>query len=285
MSSGRLDGQVVAITGAGAGLGKAYALAMAAEGAAIVVNDVDAAAAASTADELRALGGRAEPDEHSIASAAGAEALVARAVEVFGQLDVMVTNAGADRRGPVLELTPDDWDATLAVHLTGSIHCSLAAARVMRERGEGCIINVTSAAFHAGTPTMAPYCVAKGGIYSLMRSLALELGPLGISVNAVSPPLTATAPALAFVEQLAASLPAPEHADALRASIESPEHVAPIVVFLATSAGRRLNGQVLTLGAASLSATTVATSTVDRAATSDTPWTLDELEHAVGSLV
>lgn len=284
MTSGRLDGQVVVITGAGAGLGRAYALAMAAEGAAIVVNDVDTASAASTAAEIRDLGGRAEPDENAVGSPAAADALVARAVETFGQLDVMVTNAGADRRGPVLDLTPDDWEFTLGVHLTGSIHCSLAAARTMRERGEGCIVNVTSAAFHAGTPTMAPYCVAKGGIYALTRDLALELGPLGISVNAVAPPLTATAPALAFVEQLATSLPEQAHADALRASVEEPEQVAPIVVFLATAAGRRLNGQVLTLTSGSLTATSVTTNEVERTATSS-PWSLSEIEQAVGSLL
>jgi NAD(P)-dependent dehydrogenase (short-subunit alcohol dehydrogenase family) len=109
------------------------------------------------------------------------------------------------------------------------------------------IVNVCSAAFYVGTATLAPYGVAKGGIYGLMRSLAGELAPFGISVNGVAPPLTATPPALAFVDSLAATgLPAAQ-VEAMRSSMAQPEDVALITVFLATPAGRRLSGRLFTL--------------------------------------
>jgi NAD(P)-dependent dehydrogenase (short-subunit alcohol dehydrogenase family) len=250
VTGGVLDGQVAVITGAGRGLGRAYALAYAREGARLVVNDVDAASAASVVDEIAALGGEAVASGDTVAEPSGAEALVAAAVERFGRIDVMITNAGADRRGPALDLDPADWEFTLRAHLFGSIHCSVAAGRAMRRQdGGGVIVNVCSAAFYVGTATLAPYGVAKGGIYGLMRSLAGELAPFGISVNAVAPPLTATAPALAFVDSLADMGLTAEQVEAMRSSMPQPEDVALITVFLATPEGRRLSGRLFTMGA------------------------------------
>jgi NAD(P)-dependent dehydrogenase (short-subunit alcohol dehydrogenase family) len=248
VTGGVLDGQVAVITGAGRGLGRAYALAYAREGARLVVNDVDAASAASVVNEIAALGGEAVASDDTVAEPSGAEGIVAAGLDRFGRIDVMITNAGADRRGPALDLAPADWEFTLRTHLFGSIHCSVAAGRAMRDQGGGgVIVNVCSAAFHVGTATLAPYGVAKGGIYGLMRSLAGELAPFGISVNGVAPPLTATAPALAFVDSLAAmGLPA-EQVEAMRSSMPQPEDVALITVFLATPAGRRLSGRLLTM--------------------------------------
>lgn len=155
----------------------------------------------------------------------------------------------------------------------------------MRDAGDGgCIINVTSAAFHAGTPTMAPYCVSKGGIFSLTRALALELAAHDISVNAVSPPLTATAPALAFVDDMISMAPSADFEEALRASIEQPEQVAPIVVYLASDRGRRLTGRVFTLTSGSLVSTDIVTATAERVGEMSVPWSLDELDAAVTSL-
>jgi NAD(P)-dependent dehydrogenase (short-subunit alcohol dehydrogenase family) len=249
VTGGVLDGQVAVITGAGRGLGRAYALAYAHEGACLVVNDVDAASAASVVDEIAALGGEAVASGDTVAEPSGAEAIVAAAVERFGRIDVIITNAGADRRGPALDLDPADWEFTLRAHLFGSIHCSVAAGRAMRgQPGGGVIVNVCSAAFYAGTATLAPYGVAKGGIYGLMRSLAGELAPFGISVNAVAPPLTATDPALAFVDSLADMGLTAEQVEAMRSSMPQPEDVALITVFLATPEGRRLSGRLLTMG-------------------------------------
>jgi NAD(P)-dependent dehydrogenase (short-subunit alcohol dehydrogenase family) len=248
VTGGVLDGQVAVITGAGRGLGRAYALAYAREGARVVVNDLDATSAESVVEEIAALGGDAVASHDTVAEPSGAGRIVATGVERFGRIDVMITNAGADRRGPVLDLEPDDWEFTLRTHLFGSIHCSIEAGRAMRgQDGGGAIVNVCSAAFYVGTPTLAPYGVAKGGIYGLMRSLAGELAPFGISVNGVAPPLTATAPALAFVDSLAdMGLPA-EQVEGMRSSMPAPEDVAAITVFLATPEGRRLSGRLFTM--------------------------------------
>jgi NAD(P)-dependent dehydrogenase (short-subunit alcohol dehydrogenase family) len=285
VTGGVLDGQVAVITGAGGGLGRAYALAYAREGARLVVNDVGAASAASVVDEIAALGGEAVASGDTVAEPSGAEAMVAAAVERFGRIDVMITNAGADRRGPALDLDPADWEFTLRAHLFGSIHCSVAAGRAMRgQDGGGVIVNVCSAAFYVGTATLAPYGVAKGGIYGLMRSLAGELAPFSISVNAVAPPLTATAPALAFVDSLADMGLTAAQVESMRSSMPQPEDVALITVFLATPEGRRLSGRLLTMGKDELVVIGAPEGGRPVRAAGER-WTLDGLAAAVGEVL
>jgi NAD(P)-dependent dehydrogenase (short-subunit alcohol dehydrogenase family) len=283
--SGALDGQVAVITGAGRGLGRAYALAYAREGARLVVNDRDAASADAVVDEIVALGGEAAADHESVGDAEAAARIVGTAVDRFGRIDVMVTNAGADRRGPVLDLEPRDWDLTLRVHLFGSIHCSVAAGRAMRAQGGGgAIVNVCSAAFYVGTSTLAPYGVAKGGIYGLMRALSVELAPLGISVNGVAPPLTATPPALAFVASLGdMGLPS-EQVEQVRSSMAEPDDVAAITVFLATPRARPLSGCLFTMSKDEI----VLIRPPDESRAVRAPaesWALDDVARAVESLV
>ena len=282
--SGLLDGQVAVITGAGRGLGRAYALAYSREGAAVVVNDVEAGSAASVVDEIVAAGGRAAASPDSVATPPGAAAIVDSALEHFGRLDVMITNAGADRRGPVLDLTAEDWEFTLGTHLFGMIHCSVAAGRAMRHQAEGgVIVNITSGAFYAGVPQLAPYGVAKGGIYGLMRALAVELAPFGITVNGVAPPMTATPPVLAYLEQLAdLGVPADQVAR-LRDGMPQPEDVAAITVFLATEAGRRLSGQLFTMTKNEL--TVISPPSDAGTVTAPGPaWTLADLSAAIATL-
>jgi NAD(P)-dependent dehydrogenase (short-subunit alcohol dehydrogenase family) len=278
--AGRLAGQVAVITGAGRGLGRAYALAYTGEGAAVVVNDRDGGSAAAVVEEILAAGGRAIANDVAVGTAEAAAAIVATAVDGFGRLDVMITNAGADRRGPVLDLEADDWEFTLRTHLFGMIHCAVAAGRVMRGRGGGVIINITSSAFYAGVPDLAPYGVAKGGVYGLMRALAVELAPFGIAVNGVAPPLTVTEPALAFVDGLIDKGVPPEQIDAMKRTMPHPDDVAAITVFLATDEGRRISGQLFTMSKNELTLIgpppDVRTVTASGAA-----WTVDELSTAI----
>ncbi len=282
--SGKLDGQVVAITGSGRGLGRAYALAMAAEGARVVVNDRDSEPAASVATEIGEGGGEAVVCIAPVGDRAAAAAIVHTAASSFGGIDVMITNAGADRRGPVLELDDEDWEQTIGTHVFGSIFCSVEAARAMRDQGRGgAIINVTSDAFHQGVPTLAPYCVSKGGIYALVTVLAAELAGFGISVNAIAPPATRTGPMMAYADSLRAMGLTADQVTAFKAMIEEPEDVAPLAVFLATPEGRKVSGKVLSIthdGVTILHPPAhSAPARTDRA-----PWRIDDLTAAVSSL-
>jgi NAD(P)-dependent dehydrogenase (short-subunit alcohol dehydrogenase family) len=244
----RLDEQAAVVTGSGRGLGRAYALALAAEGAKVVVNDLDEKSALSVVDQIKAGDGVAVACVEAVGTRSAAVRVVGAALDAFGRLDVMITNAGADRRGSVLDLSDEDWEFTFRTHLFGSIYCSVEAARVMRQQGQGgAIINVTSDAFHMGVGTLAPYCASKGGIYGLMRVLAVELAPLGISVNAIAPPSTRTEPMLAFADSLAAVGLTEEQVAEFKSTIQEPDDVAPLAVFLASTEGRKLSGQVLGL--------------------------------------
>jgi NAD(P)-dependent dehydrogenase (short-subunit alcohol dehydrogenase family) len=248
--AGVLDGQIVVVTGSGRGLGRAYALAMAAEGAKVVVNDRDREPAEAVANEIAAIGGTATVSAEAVGTRAAAQHLVAAAVERFGGIDVMITNAGSDRRGPLLDLDDDDWEFTIRTHVFGSILCSVEAGKAMREQGRGgAIINITSDAFHMGMATLAPYCVSKGGTYALMLVLAAELSPLGISVNAIAPPATRTEPMMQYVDSLGAMGLTDEQLAGFKAAIVEPEQVAPLAVFLASPEGRKLCGTVLSMTA------------------------------------
>jgi NAD(P)-dependent dehydrogenase (short-subunit alcohol dehydrogenase family) len=249
--AGILEGQIVVVTGSGRGLGRAYAVAMAAEGAKVVVNDRDREPAEAVANEITANGGSATVCVEAVGTREAARNLVATAVERFGGIDVMITNAGADRRGPLLDLDDDDWDFTIRTHVFGSILCSVEAGKAMRDQGRGgAIINVTSDAFYMGMATLAPYCVSKGGTYALMLVLAAELSPLGISVNAIAPPATRTEPMLKYVDSLGATMGLTDAQLAgFRESILEPEDVAPLAVFLASPEGRTLSGAVLSVTA------------------------------------
>lgn len=282
----RLQDQVAVVTGAGRGLGRAYALDLAAHGASVVVNDRDREPAEAVVAEIQAAGGTAVASVESVTTMEGAERIVATATDTFGRIDVMVANAGADRRKPALELTADDWAFTLDIHLYGSIYCSVAAGRAMRAQGGGgAIINVASAAFFFGTPTMAPYCVAKGGIYSLIVALSAELAADSISVNGVAPPLSKTGPALDFIDSLQtiAGMPA-EAVESMKEAAELPEHVSPIVVFLATEEGRKLSGQLFTLTNNELSVI-MAPSIESVSRPGGSSWTLDQLSDAMPTLL
>src|SRR5687768_18519699 len=177
-----LSGKVAIVTGAGRGLGRAYAEALARNGAQVVVNDVD-----ESAEEVAAsIGGRAVIAP--VGSTETAERLVATAVEAFGQLDVMVTNAGILRDRVLWKMSDDDFDAVVNVHLRGTFTCGRAAAVHMRERGEGGrLILVSSPAGQRGNFGQTNYAAAKAGIVAMARTWAMELARADVTVNAVVP--------------------------------------------------------------------------------------------------
>lgn len=193
----RFDGRTAIVTGAGGnpGLGREHVLLLARRGANVVVNDIGrteapnyqgAACAESVAEEIRAAGGQAVADTHSVADEIGAAAVVRTAIETFGGLDILVNNAGISLAVPFDEMSSADMQRHVDINLMGTTWMCRAAWPYMRERGYGRIVNTGSGAF-AGQWGLAIYGASKGGIFSLTRALAVEGETIGIKVNTVHP--------------------------------------------------------------------------------------------------
>jgi NAD(P)-dependent dehydrogenase (short-subunit alcohol dehydrogenase family) len=252
----RFKGRAALVTGAGRGIGRAIAELLAAEGAAVVVNDVGAdvdgrGSSPGVADEvvetIRGRGGVALASYESVTDFRAAERMVATAVKEFGGLDVLVNNAGILRDRMVFNMSEEEWDAVIAVHLKGAFNCTRHAAAQMRQQRRGAIVSISSTSGLYGNSGQANYGAAKDGIAGLTRVIARDLGKYGIRANAVCP-----GAATRMVQTI------PERARALRAGrgIETgvggrsfpltnfgPENVAPFVAYLATDAARHVNGQ------------------------------------------
>ena len=248
-----LTGRVVVVTGSGRGLGRSYVLALAAAGAAVVVNDVDAEAAAETARLVAESGGRAAVVVAPVGPAETAEQLVATAVSEFGRLDAMVANAGVLRDRVSWKMTDDDFDVVVATHLRGSFTCARAAAVHFREAGEGGrIVLIGSPAGQFGSFGQTAYAASKAGIVAMARTLSLELARAEVTVNAVIPTamteMTGTMPIYADAwAAFQAGQPLPrvirqDHA------LGSPADVAPLVVWLASTRSAGVTGQAIGLG-------------------------------------
>ncbi|GAA5144916.1 SDR family oxidoreductase [Microbacterium pseudoresistens] len=222
-----LDRKAVVVTGAGRGLGRAYALALAKRGASVVVNDIDADAAAEVAKEIAALGPAVSVHTASVAEPAGAASLVQQCVGEFGSIDGLVNNAGVLWQGPSWEIS-DDWvDRMLSVNIAATIHCGHAAIREMlRQPQGGSIVNVTSGT-HLGSSGLSVYGATKGAVASLTYGWALELWDGPIRVNAISP-LAITPMKLP---------PYDGHA--------RPEDIAEAVCYLVSDRSARLRGQIV----------------------------------------
>ncbi len=236
----RFDGRCAVVTGGGTGLGASHALLLASRGAAVVVNDLDAGAVGDTVGRIADAGGRAVAVVSDIAEPAGADAIVSAAIETYGQIDVVVNNAGLMRPMPFAELTVDTWDRIVAVNLRGTFLVIRAAWPHMVAARYGRIVSTTSNSGLLGVAGSTPYSAAKAAVWGLTRSLALEGAPLGIHVNAVAP--------MAYTAMSASSRLAPEAwrtgaGDAWSRQLDV-ARVSPVVGWLAHEACT-LNGQVL----------------------------------------
>ncbi len=200
--AGMCDGRVCIVTGGGRGLGREYSLALAREGASVVVNDLggsrdgtgtDAGPAQAVVDEIVAAGGVAVANTDDVSDWAGAERLVNQAITVFGRLDVLVNNAGILRDRMLANMTEEEWDSVIKVHLKGTFAPSRHAAAYWKERhkaGEGNdarIINTTSVSGIYGNPGQTNYGAAKAGIAGFTIIAARELARYGVTVNAIAP--------------------------------------------------------------------------------------------------
>jgi NAD(P)-dependent dehydrogenase (short-subunit alcohol dehydrogenase family) len=248
---GILDGMVAIVTGGGRGLGRAHCLALAGAGATVVVNDLGSGlhgehTAESPADEVVAeivkLGGRAAADHASVSDWAATEGLVARTVEEFGRLDIVVNNAGIVRDRMLFSMTEADFDSVVAVHLKGTFALTRHACAYWRDaskRGEpvaGRIINTTSGTGLFGNAGQANYGAAKAGIAGLTVITALEMRKYGVTANAISP-LAAT--------RMTADLPVGTGEAVDGFDPRDPANASGVVVYLASDAAAWLTGQVL----------------------------------------
>jgi NAD(P)-dependent dehydrogenase (short-subunit alcohol dehydrogenase family) len=248
-----LSGKAAIVTGSGRGLGLAYAQELARAGAAVVVNDVDAAVAQDAVASITDAGGTAVAEVVPVGSSEAAQALVDRAVEEFGRLDVLVNNAGILRDTTLWKMSDDDFDAVVATHLRGTFTCTRAAAVRMREQGEGGrIICVGSPTGQVGNFGQTNYAAAKAGIVGMVRTWAMELARAEITVNAIVPvaatAMTETIPALKpYIDALKAGEPLPPFARQ-QLGFGSPQDAAGLVAFLASDDAAGITGQAVGIG-------------------------------------
>ena len=253
-----LDGKVAVVTGSGRGIGRAYARALAEAGCAVVVNDVDADVAAEAVEAITSKGGRAVAEVVPVGSAESADRLVDRAVEAFGHLDVMCTNAGILRDRVLWNMTDEEFDSVIETHLRGTFTCARAAVRRMREQGGGGrVIVVSSIAGQRGNFGQTNYSAAKAGIAAFARTWAMECAKHSITVNAIVP--NAITRMISTIPGMAPLVEAAERGEPLPTMVRqqmgmgTAEDVAPLLVFLCSDAAAEVTGQCIGLGGDKLS--------------------------------
>jgi len=244
VGSKALEGKVAVVTGASSGIGKAIAIEMARRGAAVAVNYIGSAEAAN--EVVRSIGqddGEAFAIEGDVSKPDEVTNMIAQTVSRFGGIDVLVNNAGIEKKTPFLDLPVDQWESVIGVNLRGPFLCTQAAAREMSKRGKGTVINISSVHEDLPFPGYAAYCAAKGGVRMLCRNLALELAPHHINVVNVAPGAINT-------PINTATLTNPQKKAALEREIPlgrvgEPEEVAKLVCYLASDDASYITGTTI----------------------------------------
>ena len=239
------------VTGGASGIGREVALALAGRGAAVAVADINREGAETVAQALAEGGTRAEAIACDVSRPEQAEAMIARAADAFGTVDILVHSAGVGVERSVLDTTPEDWRHIIDIDLSGTFYCCQAAARHMVERGYGRIVTLASTAGVRGGTGRAAYGAAKGGVIALTKVMAVELAPYGITVNALAPGAIET--------ELVAKMHSAETRTVYRAGIPldrygTPEESAAAALFLASEEARYVTGHVLAVDGGFLAA-------------------------------
>lgn len=292
--SEKLKGKSGVITGAGRGIGREIALAMASEGANVVVADPGVArdgsgSAMGPADEvvadIKKKGGTALANYSSVVDFRAAESIIKSCVDSFGRIDFLVNCAGILRERMIWNMSEEEWDAVIAVHLKGTFNCSRHACVFMREQKAGRIINLVSDAWR-GTVGQSNYGAAKGGIVSLTRAIAREMGRYGVTCNAMCP---VAATRMTMTEEVKAGLKKRLEAGLISkeqyegfANMGGPEYIPPLAIYLASDASANINGQVLHIerGRVAIYSEPVEIRAIYKSEAGGT-WTVDDLEEDV----
>jgi len=289
----RLKGKVVVITGAGRGIGEAAAILFADEGAKVVVNDLGGAGDGSGSDmspagevvkKIKARGGEAVANYDSVATTEGGENIIKTAMDAFGRLDVLVNNAGILRDRMVFNMTPEEWDIVVKVHLYGHFNCTRPACMIFRQQRSGRIINVSSES-GLGNMGQANYSAAKEGIIGFTRTVARDMGKYGVTCNAVRPRaatrLTLSPELKAAIERAKAEGTAMPPGAEVISALPQPEDMIPFIVYLATDEAAGINGCTFLITGDQIALYTepVAAKTIYK----EGAWTLDELAAIVPS--
>lgn len=240
----RLKDKVAIVTGSGRGIGEGIALRFAEEGAKIVVNDINEADALRTVEKIKNMGRQAVAVVGSVASREIAQKMVDTAVNEFGTLDILVNNAGIIRDAMLHKMTDEQWDQVIEVNLKGVFLCTQCAARVMREKGYGKIINISSTSWR-GNPGQLNYSATKAGVIGMTKTAAKELAPKGINVNVIAPGMIWTdmikSMPPAILEKMEKGLPfiVPLNRKG------TPQDVANLALFLASDESSFITGQLI----------------------------------------
>jgi len=241
-----ITGKVAIVTGGASGIGRAIALALAESGANVVIADRALDGAEEMAREIESAGGKAIATKTDVTDSKEVEQMVQRTIEKFGKIDILINNAGIIARSSVMDMKEEELDRTFEINLKGVVLCSQAAARHMIEQKSGKIVNMgSSLSSRASVCNLsgggADYCASKAAVQAFTRTLAMELGPYGINVNAVAPGTTNT-PMHEGLWEMATiyfqnSVPLGRLAE--------PEDIADVVLFLVTDAARYITGQTI----------------------------------------
>jgi 3-oxoacyl-[acyl-carrier protein] reductase len=244
----RLEGKIAVVTGGAQGIGRAIALGLAREGAKIVVADLQSEKARSVSGELSHLGTEALPVEVDVADESSVKRLAEKTFNRFGRVDILVNDAGVYLKASVVDINEENWDRTINVNLGGNFLCSRAFVPSMRAQKGGRIISIASGIAHYGAKEFASYAASKAAILGFVKALARELGPDGITVNAICPGAANTA--MPRTHRTEEELMTRLRSNPLGHVLEAEDFVGP-VLFLASDAASYITGQTINVNCGS----------------------------------